>query len=219
MLSASGLLFLLIATKTIHFEVHLGNNLASQVEVQLLNLGQEVKPIETKKTDTRGRVSFSVDPKKYPQVVGFREESGLSYFSDLIPVAQASAHPYPIRTYSSIAHSPDLKIRTLSLGIDERPTDLFIEETIEVYNPTQFTISGGDPKNEENPEVFRFSLPTGTFNLMYGKGFQRDEVQINGNDILVLSPLTPGRHLFSLQYSLEPAHFSKEVQIQFSIPN
>lgn len=209
---------LILTSRTVQVEVRTPDKKIEKHEVVLIKLEQEPKPIGNAKTNSKGIATIKADFSDNDRIAAYTEFEGLSYFSDLYPASQLPKSGLKIKVFYSKASDPAVVVSEFQMLLKRNEAMLDVEESFVIDNPTQSTIVGEKEHPEDAPEIFRFSIPKSAFNLSYGQGFRRGEVQIDGNDIVVQSPLMPGKSYYSIYYSIDRPHHSASLERKFSLP-
>lgn len=209
---------LILTSRNVSVEISSPDKKIQNQEVVLIKLEQEPKPIGNAKTNSKGVAKIQADFNDSDRIAAYTEFEGLSYFSDLFPASQLPKTGLKIEVFYSKASDPAVIVSEFQMLLKRNEAMLDIEESFVIDNPTQSTIVGQKEHPEDAPEIFRFSIPKSAFNLSYGQGFRRGEVQIDGNDIVVQSPLMPGKSYYSIYYSIDRPHYSASLERKFSLP-
>lgn len=218
-----GLILLILATSTAVFanskaqqvRVSVGGKPVANQELELIKLDESGQVTETLKgnSNSQGVASFRLN-KTDATMVARVNYQGVTYFSEMFRVG----YPLPLEIYAhpSTREDVSLRIEDTRLFVSSVEEGIVVSQQFLVVNPSDKTYLG---KGEgEKAETFRFSIPSSAFDLERGAGINADSARIENNDVILSTPLIPGRTLFSLSYKMEKKRGSVSFKQKLSAP-
>jgi hypothetical protein len=171
-------------------------------------------------TDVRGHVRFEVESKEEIAVALRTVFENVAYYSSVFSTAFLPKTPLVLNVYRTAPSHKDVAISDLRFFVGTLSEGIKVDEEIVIENSSPFTIVGdiATAKEDSGPEVFRFSLPSGAFDLRFNSGFDEKETRFEGNDIIVTRPLLPGTSRFNFSYAIETKGTSLPIHQTFSLP-
>jgi hypothetical protein len=139
---------------------------------------------------------------------------GVTYFSEMFRVG----YPLPLEIYAHPSTRDDvqLQVEDTRIFISAAEEGIVVSQQFVVINPSDKTFLG---KGEgEKAETFRFSIPSSAFDLERGAGIDADSARIENNDVILRTPLIPGRTLFALSYKMEKKRGAVNFKQKLSAP-
>lgn len=178
------------------------------IDVDLIRLDESGRSlgILSGKTDRKGMAQFRTESQDY-SVIARAHFQNVTYYSDMVLVGYPS--PLEINVYPSTREPLPLEIEDVRLFVQSHEEGIMVSQQFIVLNPSDKTFLGSG--TEESSETLRFSVPSSAFDLERGVGVNADSSRIENNDIIVSTPLVPGRTTFGLSYKME----KKRGRVQF----
>ncbi|MGA0162631.1 MAG: hypothetical protein ACO3LE_00070 [Bdellovibrionota bacterium] len=204
-------LSLLLLGSTVEWQLISNERPVSNQEVVLVN--SRAEGMGRGKTNAKGVVRFEVDAETNPFVFAGTVYEDVAYLSPAVSTKSKPTQPHRFEVYPSTLSKESLEIFDASIYFEVRGKDLIVHQSFWVKNS-----SGSSVRSAENDAVFSFMVPNSAFDFRYGEGFQRGEVENQGNSVLIKRPLYPGDSYFSFQYSVDSPRWSLELAQSFSLP-
>ncbi len=201
--------------KTQQVRISVGGKPLANQELELIKLDDSGQLTETLKrnSNAQGIATFSLS-KADSTMVARTNYQGVTYFSEMFRVG----YPLPLEIYAhpSTRDDVNLKVEDSRLFISAVEEGIVVSQQFIVINPSNKTFLG---KGEgQKAETFRFSIPSSAFDLERGAGIDADSARIENNDIILSTPLIPGRTLFALSYKMEKKRGSVSFKQKLSAP-
>jgi hypothetical protein len=206
---------LLASPKTQQVRITMGGKPLANQELELIKLddsGQLTEALK-KNSNAKGIATFSLN-KSDSTIVARSNYQGVTYFSEMFRVG----YPLPLEIYAHPSTRDDvqLQVEDTRLFISSVEEGIVVSQQFVVINPSTKTFLG---KGEgQKAETFRFSIPSSAFDLERGVGIDADSARIENNDIILSTPLIPGRTLFALSYKMEKKRGAVNFKQKLSAP-
>lgn len=186
------------------------------IRLQVLEDGA-LQFVQSGKTNSRGEVVFNFKETTNNQAryIASTSFEGRQFFSKPISLLAPPQDFHRLQVYKTQASSEGLRIQNFQMSARYVDTQLVVEESFTILNPTNFLLTG--TKTPEGAEVFRLPLPSHIFNWnrLYGLN---DNFRVDGKELVVATPLAPGEHYFGYAYRIVAPKLSADVTRDFYLP-
>jgi hypothetical protein len=176
----------------------------SGVRVVLHRVGQTVQgPIDSSRSDSRGRFRFSYRPDSNTFYVASGRSSGIEYFSTPLPTNPARQDTtIQIVVYDTSSTAPvQLEARHLVLTRPGEDGSRGVLDLIMLRNSGRHTRIARDTLGAS----WGMSLPSGTIGLQVGESdVSAEAISRRGDSLFIGAAISPGEKQLSLQYQVPP---------------
>jgi hypothetical protein len=177
----------------------------SGARVVLHRIGQDSQgPIDSTRSDRRGRFQFSFHPDSGAFYLLSAEHAGIEYFSQPVPTNPEQPDTgIPILVYDTSSSAPvSLEARHIVVSRPGQDGSRSVLDLMVLRNDSRLTRIAADTSRP----TWSGPLPAGSIGLDVAESdFSRDALARRGDSVTVLAPFSPGEKQLTVQY-LSPSN-------------